>query len=304
MDRLSGKVGPDVEFGAGQEQFQAGKNSFDVASLKDYIAKTEAEKMKDPAYVAKLQQLGLNPLQQTIGGISQTAGTAFSNLTDPNYLVGGALGGDLLTGGDSTAKMAEGGVQAVSGAMNMGLQGENAILKALMNNKIGNSAAGQQIGKLLTGYQDLKAKGLGELTKEGMNMAGGLRDLTQTGRLDQAFAKLSGADAVKNLYKNVGNEVGKGITNVSKSVSTALYGGKTGNWQPWELGTLDNATGQRVQVGSFANKSSQDILNQMLSQHQIAATSAIGNKGKVEGGIMMNELLRYYNAAIKREQGK
>jgi len=336
MDKLSGKVGTDVEFGTGQEQYQAGKNKFDVASLKDYISKTEAEKMKDPAYAAKLKAAGLSPMQQISGGIGQILGQsntsgALGAALAPGLVgagIGAAYGGgagalasgagaygmagvapiaaagmigaDLLSGGDSSAKAAEGAVQAASGVAGLGMQSQDAILRALSK----YAPAGSQINKVLDYKSQLQQKGLGELTKEGMNVADGLRDLTQTGRLDQALAKLSGFDAVKNLYSNAGKELSKGVSNVSKAVSTAFGGGKTGNWKPHELNTLDAATGKKAKIGTFANKSSQEILSQMLSQHQMAATSAMGNKNKAEGGTMMNELLKYYNAALAREQGK
>ena len=184
MDRLSGKVGPDVEFGAGQDQFQAGKNSFDVASLKDYIAKTEAEKMKDPAYVAKLQQLGLSPMQQVTGGIGQALnagpGGMTGTLATGGVLTGLQAVGDLATGGDTAAQVAEGAVQTASGVVGMGLQGKNAILKALSKYSpagvaINALGGGSQLQKMLDYQDQITQKGLGELTKEGMNMAGGLR---------------------------------------------------------------------------------------------------------------------------------
>lgn len=335
MDKLAGKVGTDVEFGSGQEQYKAGQNKFDVASLKDYIAKTEAEKMKDPAYAAKLKAAGLTPMQQTVGGLSQILGQANTSgaigaALAPGLVgagIGAAYGGgagalasglggygmagvapvaaagmigaDLLSGGDSSAKAAEGAVQTASGLAGMGMQSQDAILRALSK----YAPAGSQISKVLDYKSQLQQKGLGELTKEGMNVADGLRDLTQTGRLDQALAKLSGFDAVKNLYGNAGKELGKGVTNVSKAISTAFGGGKTGNWKPHELNTLDAATGKKTKIGTFANKSSQEILNQMLGQHQLGATNIVSKKGKAEGATMMNELLKYYNAALKREQG-
>jgi hypothetical protein len=342
MDKLAGKVGPDVEFGSGAEQYQAGKTNFDVNSLRDYIAKTEAEKMKDPKYAAQMQKLGMTPLQQTVGGLGGILGTgtsdsAIAGALAPGLLAGGvgaaygglagaqaagmgaygaagmgaaapvaligALGYDALTGGDSTAKAAEGGVQAASGIAGMSLQGKDAIYKALMNNKIGNSAAGKQLQKIMDYESQLEKQGLGELTKEGMNAAGGFRDLTQTGRLDQALMKLTGTQTGINVAKNVAGAAGKAVGDVGKAVSTAFGGGSTGNWAANDLNTIDATTGKKVKIGTYANKSSDAILKQMLNTTQMGRTAA-QFKGRSEGAMQMNELLKYYNAALKREKSQ
>ena len=320
MDRLAGKVGPDVEFGSGAEQYQAGKTNFDVNSLRDYIAKTEAEKMKDPKFAAQMQKSGMTPLQQTLGGVGSLLGnetalggagiggamTAIGGAAAASGAFGGGsamvgggpvalaamLGYDALTGGDGTAQAAEGAVQTASGLTGMGFQGADSILNTLFKNKIGGSVAGQQLQKLIGSGQELRDKGLGELTKEGMNWADGLRDLTQTGRMDQALAKLTGFDAVKNLYTNTG-----------KAVSTALGGGKTGNWAANDLNTIDATSGKKVKIGTYANKSSEAILKQMLNTGQMGRTAA-QFKGRSEGAMQMNELLKYYNAALKREKSQ
>jgi hypothetical protein len=208
----------------------------------------------------------------------------------------GMIGADLLSGGDSAAKTAEGLVQSTSGLANIGMSGNDAILKALAK----YAPAGSQISKVLDYKTQLQQKGLGELTKEGMNMADGLRDLTQTGRLDQALAKLTGADAIKNLYSNAGREVGKAVSNVGGSVKKALFGGSTGDLLPHEVPITDASTGERVQVGSFANKSSQEILKQLVNQ-QVQTGGKFSSKQSGTG--VTSELLRYYNEAKAREQG-
>jgi uncharacterized phage-associated protein len=301
LDKLLGKTGTDVEFGTGQEQYTAGQNKFDMNSLRDFIMKSEAEKMNDPVYAEKMQQMKLTPLQQVMGGAMQTGGSLLNNMTDPNYILGGAFGGDVLTGGDSTARMAEGAIQAGAGAAGLSTQARNAVLNMMLDNKIGDSAAGQQIKKLMEGYTNLEQKGIGSLTKEAMNYADGFRDLTQTGRLDQALAKLTGFDAAKNITGNVANTASKAISGVGRSISTAFGGGKTGNWATSEYVTTD-ASGKKVPVGVFANKSSSDIMKQMLSQGQLAQTGTYG-KGGAEGAKMMNELLKYYQDALRRERG-
>ena len=336
MDRLAGKVGPDLEFGSGAEQYQAGKTNFDVNSLRDYIAKTEAEKMKDPKYAAQMQKLGLTPLQQTLGGVGTMMGAAdttggklglgalagTAGIGAALGTLGGAgagagamsgmaaggplalaamLGFDVLTGGDSTAQAAGGAIQATAGATKLGLQGRDAILKALMKNQIGQSAAGQQLQKIMDYGSGVQGKLVDETAGAGMDLAGGLGDVT-SGRnllgIHKALGNI-GRDAVSN----VSNEVGKGITNVSKSVSTALGGGKTGNWAANDLNTIDATSGKKVKIGTYANKSSEAILKQMLNTEQMGRTAA-QFKGRSEGAMQMNELLKYYNAALKREKGK
>lgn len=311
MDKLSGKVGPDVEFGSGAEQYQAGKTNFDVNSLRDYIAKTEAEKMKDPKFAAQMQKSGMTPLQQSIGGVGQMLGAGPGGIGG-TLATGGTLTGvqavtDLVTGGDTAAQVGEGGVQFVSGNVGTGLQGRDAILKAMIENSPGGKLAsstpqGKQLLKLLEYKQQLDKQGLGELTKEGMTVAGGYRDLT-SGKLDQAIAKITGAESAKNIAGNVANTYGKAIGDVGKAVSTAFGGGKTGNWGTHEYNTIDAGTGKKVKIGTYANKSSSDILKQMMSKSQMDRTAAVG-KGGAEGAKAMNELLKYYNAALKREKGK
>jgi hypothetical protein len=229
-------------------------------------------------------------------------GAAGMGAAAPVALIG-ALGYDALTGGDSTAKAAEGGVQAASGIAGMSLQGKDAIYKALMNNKIGNSAAGKQLQKIMDYESQLEKQGLGELTKEGMNAAGGFRDLTQTGRLDQALMKLTGTQTGINVAKNVAGAAGKAVGDVGKAVSTAFGGGKTGNWAASDLNTIDASSGKKVKIRTFANKSSDAILKQMLNATQMGRTAA-QFKGRSEGAMQMNELLKYYNAALKREKSQ
>ena len=211
------------------------------------------------------------------------------------------LGFDVLTGGDSTAQATGGAIQTASGVTGMGFQGADSILNALFKNKIGGSGAGKQLQELIGSGQELRDKALGELTGAGMDLAGGLGDVT-SGRnllgIHKALANI-GRDAVSNAS----NEVGKGITNVSKAVSTAYGGGKTGNWAANDLNTIDATSGKKVKIGTYANKSSGDILKQMLNTKQMGRTAA-QFKGRSEGAMQMNELLKYYNAALKREKSQ
>lgn len=328
LDRLLGKQGTDVEFGQKGEDYKGTRAEFDTKSLQDYISKTEAERaQRDPQFAKEIQARPTR-LQQTVGGVAQAgqalsggaglAGLGAGGVVAGSQLaaalgaggasgalagLGGAaagpvalaamLGQDALTGGDSTARAAEGAIQAGAGSYGLQAGARDSVLKGLVDLGLGDSETGKQLNKLLDTYSRYENLGLNEATKEAMNYADGFRDLTQTGRLDQALSKLTGADAIKNVAGNVSREVGK-------KVSTALFGGKTGNWATSDYNTLDANTGKKVKIGSFANKSSGEILNQLLSQHQIGKTAARG-KGGNEGAKAANELLKYYNEALKRE---
>jgi hypothetical protein len=320
LDRLLGKNTGDLEFANKGADYKAGRIGVNTGSLKDYITKTEAERgIKSPVAEETIQQF-MSPTGQAVAGLDQIAnanntmgGLAGAGVLGYGGLMGAAagtsaaaglagispyalaasLGTDALTGGDGTAQAAEGAVNLGAGTYGTAAQGRNAVLEGLMKlnvggNSLANSPAGSQLSKIISYAQELENKGLGELTKEGLNAADGFRDLTKTGRLDQAITKLSGMDAVKNLYTNAGN-----------TASKALFGGKTGNWDTSEYGTVNAATGENTNIGSFANKSSSEILNQMLSQEQLKRMT--WGKGGVEGSKAMNELMNYYKNALKRE---
>lgn len=338
LDRLLGKQGADLEFdNKNAKAYKAGNIGFDDNSLKSYLDQVEGYNKKP----AKGGSVGgaagsVSPLGQIIGGAGQVlnggsdagglgalatlgaggalgaygAGAAGGNMA--LGAAGGAgamgpaaaavmLGMDTLNKGDSTAKTLEGGVQMGSGAYKLGAQGRNKVLEGLMKlnvggNSIANTPGGKQLAQLVQYGQQLEDKGIGELTKQGMNYADGFRDLTKTGRIDQALAKLTGVDGAKNIAGNVGREV-------SNAVDKAFNGGETGNWGTNEYNTIDSTSGKKVKVGTYANKSSADILKQMLSPTQMRITNSYGNGG-AEGSKQMNELLKYYNAALKREKGK
>lgn len=187
LDRLSGKIGTDVEFG-GQptSQYQAGKTGVDIDSLIDYISKTEGERLKSSQYAQQYQQAGLTPLQQLMAGAGQITGItgttsgaaalgtlgAGAGLGAYGALAAGApvtaaglgagagamgpvalaamLGVDLLTGGDATAQAAQGAVNMGAGAAKLGTQATGNVYDALLKLKIGNSAlADNDVGKQL-----------------------------------------------------------------------------------------------------------------------------------------------------------
>lgn len=324
LDKLMGKTSTDVEFGRPGQEFQAGRTDYGLGALEDYISKTEAERAKtDPGFAQQLQAQKPYGLKRMAGGIGQMlgAGTSGTGLTS---LAGGAgiatasqlgaalagggatigagpagaavmLGMDALNKGDTSAQITEGGIQTASGAGGAALEGKDAILQGLLKlnvggNSLGNSPIGKQLNELLNAQSKAGKNVLEGYTNEGMTWAQGLRDLTQNQRLDQAWSKLSGLD----IAKSVGS-------NASKVADKALFGGKTGNWGTGEFNTIDAATGKKVKIGSFANKSSQDILKQMLDSKQIGRTASRGNSGS-EGAKAMDLLNKYYQAAVQREQ--
>jgi|GEM_PF-6010876 hypothetical protein len=325
LDRLAGRVGTDVAF-SGPETYQAGRLGLNFDSLAQEIARQEQAKMQqDAGFAQRMEQQKLTPLQQILGG-ALTTGSAIQGSTAGDVLTGAALYGgassalgglglgagggagltasgamagaapyalaamlasDLLTGGDATAQAVEGATMAGTGVARLGNEGQMKIMDELI--KLGGSNdATKNLRRLNEFYGQSIGKGIGEVSQNAMTTAQGLRDLTQSGKIDQAIAKLSGYDNAVRAVRNVG-----------KSVSTALFGGKTGNWATRDYNTTDVETGKRVKIGSFANRSSDEIMRQILGR-QVQMSAARG-KGGNEGAKMVNELLKYYNAALKRE---
>jgi hypothetical protein len=292
LDRLAGKTGTDQEFGTAGEKYQAGGIGMDNSALQKAV--NEAEGYKEPVY-GKPGEFKLTPTQQMAVG-AMPAMKAMSGTREMGNALAGAYGQDFFSGENTVGKAAEGSVQTAVGAAGMVDEGENAILKRLVAMSGTGKYGGKQVNDLINYQSQLKQQALGSLNKEGTNMMSGIGDINKTGRLDQALAKLSGFDAYKNVAGNIGREVSKGV-------STALSGGKTGDWATSEYNTIDATTGKKNAIGTYANKSSQDILKQMLSTGQMARTGSSG-KGGAEGAKAMNELLKYYQAALKREGKK
>lgn len=333
LEKLMGKTGTDLSYG-GDEQFQAGKVGLDFDNLAQEIARQEAARMQsDAGYSQKMQQQKLTPLQQILGGAGYSM-NAIDNSVGGDVLKGAAaygglssaagalglgagggagltatgamgaaapwaaaamLGADMLTGGDSTAQAVEGATVAGMGAANAANQGAGSLIEGLRKLNIGgvsleNSPIGSQLAALEKFRSDTAGKVIGEVGQNALTYGQGLRDLTQTGKLDQALAKLSGFD-----------NASRAVSNVGKTVSKALFGGKTGDWKPHEYNTIDANTGKKVKIGSFANQSSDKILQQMLTQGELDRATIHGKGGTGEGAKVVNELLKYYNAALKRE---
>jgi hypothetical protein len=243
LDKLMGKRGTDVEFGSGDENYTAGSTGFDLNSLQDYIAKTEGERIKsDPGYAARASAAGLTPLQQLMAGGGQYLSNQLDlkNMVNPVANVNNTLG--------AVSNIGQGAVGLAGQGLQAGIQGRNAVLNALLKTSIGgqsiaNSEAGKQLMKALAFSDNLQSQGIGELTKAGQTYFQGFGDLS-SGKLDQALAKLSGFDTAKDVAGNVANTATKAINDVGRAASTALFGGKTGNWDTSRLGQstprLDN----------------------------------------------------------------
>lgn len=294
LDKLMGKTSTDQEFGSAGAKYQSGGIGFDQSALLKSVM--EAEGYKEPTYQTPEQGKLTSTQQMALG--SAPAMKAMSG-TGEFFDAWTGLYTDPLTGKNTVGKAAEGSVQTAGGAVRMVDEGENAVLKKLLGltaGKYQDKYGGKQINDLINYQSQLKDQALGSLTKEGTNVMSGIGDLNSTGRMDQALAKLSGFDAAKNITGNIERET-------KKAISTALSGGKTGNWAASDLNAIDATTGKKTKIREYANKSSQDILNQMVSQSQIGRTAGTF-KGRTEGAMQMNELLKYYNAALKREGKK
>lgn len=103
LDRLAGKIGPDLEFLNGQNKYAAGNTGFDIGSLEDYIKKSEGEKAaSDKAYADKLAAQQGSYLNQALayglGGIgagSQALGNIVGTTSGNAGLVGAGVGNYL-----------------------------------------------------------------------------------------------------------------------------------------------------------------------------------------------------------------
>lgn len=304
LDKLLGKQGTDIEFGQEGADYEKGKVGFNVDSLKDYITKAEAERAQsDPAFAEQLKLMQPTQLQAAMGGLSEMAGGTLDGLYNMPESVS-SVGGLLDSPSNTLQSQGEIGL----GAAKASHKTANAVLEGLTKLNIGgksiaNTEAGKQLLKAIeykSKLEDEALKTSGSMLKES---TGGLSDLMK-GDVLGAAGGLSGYNSLKDLLTT--GDVGKTVGNVSKAVGDAVskvtsgFGaGETGNWSTEKYNTRD-ASGKKVKIGSFANKSSGEILNQILSQHQLGMTSHM-SKGGAEGAKMMNKLLEYYNAAVKRE---
>jgi hypothetical protein len=221
LDRLSGKQGTDLEFLQGQGRFAEGKTGFNVGSLEEYIAKTEAEKARsDAAYAdqlaaeqARYLNMAMAGGMQSIGGGMQAVGGALNQVMDPTAVL-------------KPGQTMENAANIVGGVGNMGVgqaqlasQGSNALLEGLTKLNIGgqslaNTEGGKQLLKAIELKSKLEKEGLGYANEGISSVTSGLTSLGK-GDVKGALGNLSGY----NLAKSVGGDVAK---NVSKSVSKAV----------------------------------------------------------------------------------
>lgn len=228
LDRLAGKQGTDLEFLAGQGKFAAGKTGFNVGSLEEYIAKTEAEKARqDAAYADKLaaeqarymNQVGAGLTGMVTGG-QQTVGEALGVLrvledpTDAFNIAGDAVGGTI-----------QGGLNTAAAGTQAGLQAPAAILEGIAKlniggNSIANTEGGRQLLKLVDNYSKLAnvtpgaVRDLGEMYKETFGDIG-------RGNITGAIGSVGGgvAKTVGNAIKNI---TGSGIKISDEDLKTDI----------------------------------------------------------------------------------
>lgn len=158
------------------------------------------------------------------------------------------------------------------------------ILSALAQ-QTGNST----LSRLAGDYSRLQNQTLGQVNSLTPNVTGGISALA-SGNLDQAISRLTGLGGALNAASNVANAAGNAIGRVTSGFGA----GETGNWATEEFGTVGN----NGTVGSFANRSSQEIMDQL--NRQIATSNSYGNSG-AEGAKAINLLNQYYQQAVARE---
>lgn len=229
LDRLAGKQGTDLEFLQGQGRFQAGKTGFNTGSLEEYISKTEAEKARsDKAYADKLAAEQARYLNQAMAGVGQWAGGAMTAaqgglglamapvtaVTDPGEML--RTPGAQIT---NAATVAQGVGDMGLGAAKTTEAAPNAVMEGLLKLNIGGKSLAQTpAGRQLLKAIELKSKLGGEALGAGTTAVGGVTGgLSALGRgdLGTALRELSGLETAKTLG-------GKAITNVSKSVGSAI----------------------------------------------------------------------------------
>lgn len=262
--------------------------------------------------------LGMAGVQSALGsaaGAEALGAGAMSGAGVMGPLAAGAmLGVDTLTGKDTTAKSAQAAADTGLAGAGAAAQAQNAILSGLLNlnvagGSLSNTEAGKQLSKLIAYKSDLENKGLQGLHDVSSDFTGGVGGLTKTGLKDLTSGNIP--NLVKNALGATGitssSRLAKNAVNAVKdTVSRAAGGfgaGKTGNWDPSEYNTIDSGTGKKVKIGSFANKSSDEILKQMMSDRQLNQISTHGNQGN-EGAKAASKLMQYYNTALKREQAE
>lgn len=225
LDRLAGRQGTDLEFLEGQGDFVAGQTGFNVGSLEEYIAKTEAERARsDKAYADKLaaeQARYLNQAMaggmQALGGGFQAAGGAINQVLDPASYY-------------DPSKVAENLGNQAGGVGNMGLgvaragaNQQNAVIEGLLKLNVGgqslaNTAGGRQLLKAI----ELKSKLENEVLSAGnfanQSLVSGINDLGKL-NVGGALSNLSGYNIAKELggktFANVGKTVGNAVKNIT-----------------------------------------------------------------------------------------
>jgi hypothetical protein len=231
LDRLAGKQGADLEFLEGQGDFEAGQTGFNVGSLEEYIAKTEAERARsDKAYADKLAAEQARYLNQAMAGGMQALGGGFQT-------AGGALSLGAITErpgdtpqiiGNAADEVVTGAGNALGGTTTAVTQGAAAIMEGINKlniggNSLGNTEGGRQLARLIDLYSNTANAGVGAFTGTTSNIGDALGDLGR-GNITGAAGNIINVpqDILRQLKSsNIGSSVGSAAKNIGSSVGSA-----------------------------------------------------------------------------------
>ena len=230
------------------------------------------------------------------------------------------LGLDTVTGGDTTAKTMQstvdtglagvGAVNSASDALTEGLAKLN-----IGGNSFANTEAGKQFLKALEFKNQMQNEALKGTSKLAQDWTGGIGGLTKDGLSDISSGNFGnilknyyGATGGKSLERGIGDLSkmlgikGASLNNLGKDIKTSLFGGKTGDWSTDRLSTVDATTGKGTTIGSFANRSSDDIMKQIQADVSKGILGKVEDKSKYGTGHQrIGTLMNYYKAAKARE---
>lgn len=311
LNRLSGRLDSDTLYSQ-DSQYQSGRTGFDLTSLDQEIRRLEASKgIASPAarqqapgrpdYGSMFASGSLNTANTiynpTVGANAafQAADAVLANPLNP----AGAVGDIYNLGSQYAAGAAQNAADAAIGAAGTGNQITTDVLKSVLNLAGGDSNTARQLNNALSLYQQANDTGLGLAYQASRDLTGAIAGAGQgiasigQGNIGAGISQIAGS---------IANPITNAISNVGSAVSTAIGGGKTGDWPGWKFTVNDVNTGKPTQVAQFANKSSKEILNQIMSQQQVEFVNAKTKNTAAGGARVMNTLLDYYNAALQREK--
>lgn len=246
LDRLMGKIGTDVEFGAAGDEYKAGSIGFDPASLEDYISKSENEKaQRDATYAEKLaaeraqylNQAGAYGMQ-AVGGLQNRIGSALeapgqvgdAYLNNPLNPIG--TWGDLAaTDANFTANQIQGTADMAIGGAGANAQAQNALAEGLLKlniggKSLGQSESGKKLQEALRTYSDLQNTGLGLASGVSRGLTGSLSQFGQgASQLGRGNISTGLSNIAKSLttspVKSIGKSIGGAVSGLKKKLCFA-----------------------------------------------------------------------------------